>query len=284
MKNNKVIVISGFSRGGTNILWNILQSHPEICSVRYETGTIFRKTRHKFSRVISLFQKTGLIETKIGQTVLDYQFYRYKRSNYKHPFNKYKFENVKYTKQEVIDSALCFKSTNMDINYTEVLRRMYPDLYLIALTRNGYAVAEGHKRRGRSIDSFADLYCDVADQMQYYSKTLKHFKLVRFEDMLNDPFKIARELFEFLDCKPFELEKLRLKSKKVITKTGNHTTNFGEENEKYWFDRTNITDLIKPNVNSNQIKKLLPEEIILFNNKVTEAMEYFGYDVIVPTK
>lgn len=284
MKNDKVIVISGFSRGGTNILWNILQSHPGICSVRYETGTIFRKRRHKFSRVIRLFEKTGFIKTNIAQKILNYQFYRYKRSNYRHPDNKFKFEDVEYTKQEVIDSALCFKSTNMDITYTEILRQMYPNLYLIALTRNGYAVAEGHKRRGTPVDEFADLYSNVAEQMKHYSETLEHFKLVHFEEILNDPFNISEQLFEFLNCEPIELEKLRLKSKKVTTKNGRHVTNYGKEDEKYWFDRNSITDLIKPNINHNQIKKLSSDEILIFNKKAKDAMKFFEYDIIEPSE
>ena len=33
MKNQKVIVVNGISRGGTNILWNMIQSHPAVCGV-----------------------------------------------------------------------------------------------------------------------------------------------------------------------------------------------------------------------------------------------------------
>lgn len=282
MRNNKVIVISGFSRGGTNLLWNILQSHPQICSVRYETGTIFRKRRHNFSRVISFFEKTGFIKKPFFQKILDYQFYRYKVSNFKHPDNKYKYENVNYTKEEVSNSALCFKSTNMDITYTDILHQMYPNLYFIALTRNGYAVAEGHRRRGTSVDKFAGLYSDVAKQIKQYSESLEHFKLVHFEDIIEDPFGISKELFDFLDCKPKELKKLRLKSKKVTNIAGEHVTNFGKEGEKYWFDHQSIGNILKPSVNRNQIKKLSPEVISNFNNKVDGTMQYFGYDLIHP--
>jgi hypothetical protein len=132
-------------------LWNILQSHPEICSVRYETGTIFRKRRHKFSRVISLLNKLGLLQKSIGKSILDYQFYRYKLSNFTHDENRYKYEDQSYHISEVRNCALCFKSTDLDIHYTDLLLEMYPQLYFVGLTRNGYAVAEGHYRRGESV-------------------------------------------------------------------------------------------------------------------------------------
>lgn len=223
-------------------MWNILQSHPEICSVRYETGTIFRKRRHKFSRVISLLKKLGLLQKSIGKVILDYQFYRYKLSNFTHDENRYKFENKPYNKSEVRNCALCFKSTDLDIHYTDLLLEMYPQLYFVGLTRNGYAVAEGHHRRGESVTDFAEQYREVAHKMKLLSEKLEHFKLVRFEDMLHNPFGLAEELYEFLECKPVNLEKLRLKSKKVIKKDGSHGKIFGKPGNKYWFDKNTIKD------------------------------------------
>jgi len=279
MKNNKVIVISGFSRGGTNLLWNILQSHPQICSVRYETGTMFRKRRHNFSRVISVLRKTGLLRKPIGKSILDYQFYRYKLSNFSHEENRYKFEDEIYTKDEVKNCALCFKSTDLDINYTSHLSEMYPQLYFIGLTRNGYAVAEGHYRRGESITDFAKQYQQVAEKMKLLSDKLDNFKLVRFEEMLNDPFHLAKDLYEYLDCEPVELNKLRLKSKKVIKKDGAHEEIYGKPGSKYWFDTETIKDLIKPDVNNNQIKNLNSKQISEFNSIAKDALSYFGYQV-----
>lgn len=280
MKNDKVIIISGFSRGGTNLLWNILQSHPQICSVRYETGTIFRKRRHKFSRVISLLKKSKLLHTTFGRLILDYKFYNYKLSNYKHKENRYKFKDQPYSKNEVRDTALCFKSTDLDIRYTEILSEMYTNLYFVGLTRNGYATAEGHYRRGESITSFADKYQKVAEQMQYFKSKLEHFKLVHFEDILNDPFGISKELYSFLDCEPIELNMLRLKSKKVINKKGEHDENYGKSGQKYWLDKNTISEIIKPDVNENQIQKLTAEQISEFNEIAGGALKFFGYKVI----
>ena len=282
MRNKKVIVVSGFSRGGTNILWNIFQSHPEICSASFETGTIFHKKRHKFSRVISVLRRTGLIRFKPFLHLMDYQFFRYKMRNYTDRQNKYKFEGETYNKEEVKNAAICFKSVDYDIFHTDHLLRMYPDLYFIGLARNGYATAEGHLRRGRSVQDFGKLYNKIAGRMEKYSRELKKFKLVKFEDILEHPFKVAGELFEFTDCRPVELEKLRLKSKKIIKKDGVHQATFGVQGEKYWFDKKSIGDILDPGVNKKQLERLDRDVIEEFNNEAREALTFFGYEILNP--
>jgi hypothetical protein len=213
-------------------------------------------------------------------SILDYQFYKYKLSNYKHEDNRFKFEGIPYTKSEVSKTALCFKSIDQDIKYTNLLSEMYPQLYFVGLARNGYAVAEGHMRRGESIKDFAQQFQNMADEMKSLKQKLKHFKLVRFEDMINDPFEMSRDLFEYLECTPLTLDKLRLKSKKVVMKDGTHNQTFGTAGNKYWFDSESIRKIIKKDVNKNQIQNLNHSQISDFNSIAGDALNYFGYDVI----
>ena len=42
MLNKRPIFIIGFARGGTNIILNLLRSHPDVCSPRGETDQVFR--------------------------------------------------------------------------------------------------------------------------------------------------------------------------------------------------------------------------------------------------
>jgi hypothetical protein len=276
MFNNKVIVISGFRRGGTNILWNILQSHPSICSAGYESGYIFKK-----NKVISLFRKTGLLKSRLSQLYLDYHFYRLKlQKNYLTEENKFKYPDTEYTKEEVAGSILCFKSVDRGINYTEILKQIYPDIYFIALTRNGYAIADGHSRRGKSIKDTGTLYSEVAGKMQDYSKELPNFKLIKFEEMIQAPFQTSRELFEFIGCNPVHLAHLRLKSKKIIRKDGTHASNYGKPGKKYWFDKTGIDQIIDPDINKKQIQRLSGSLIQDFNRYAEPALKFFGYDVM----
>lgn len=273
MKNKKVIVLSGFARGGTNIVWNMLQSHPDICSPVYETGEIFRKSislifARMFGKMIPLQQK---------KIIVDSQLYQYKLKNLDHPDNRFYAENQTYTKKQISETAICLKSVNKDINLTKLLLDIYPNLYFIALTRNGYALAESYIRRGKSAAYAGKIYSSIAENMKQYSKKVSRFKMVKFEKCLQNPFVMAGELFSFVESNPDQLAMLRLKSKKVIDKQGAHSTTFGEKNRKYWFDRENIHHILNPDVNQNQLNRLTEKDMNDFNRTGGSALEFFGY-------
>lgn len=280
-KNNKVILLCGYSRGGTNIVWNLLQSHPNVCTPIYETGTIFRKTNPlKFHRVISLLKKTNLMDRGFAKKVIDYQLFRYKVQSLDHPENQYKGPDQKYTRREIRESALCLKSVDYDIDLTDMLHDIYPNLYLIFLTRNGYAVSEGHIRRGKSADSASKLYTEIYKKMRYYMENDSKAIMIKFEDAIKDPFGMAEKLLKFCDFQSNELEYLRLKSKKTINKGLNHDTGFGRRERKYWFDKKSIHEMIVEDVNGNQIERLEKSSIEVINKNASEAFKYFGYDII----
>lgn len=116
--------------------------------------------------------------------------------------------------------------------------------------------------------------------MQDYSKKLNHFKLVHFEDILSDPFGLSKELYKFIICKPMELERLRLKSKKVIKKDGSHEENYGKSGNKYRLDKTTIKEIFKPDLNDNQINNLSAEQISDFNTIIEGALKFFSCKII----
>lgn len=274
MLNTKVIVLSGFARGGTNLAWNILQSHPTICSPIYETGQLFSRNW--------LLQVCRLIgcRYKLCKSFVDKKLFEKKLDNLKHTSNKYKYENQLYTQQEVQNAALCLKSVNYDINITDALLKIYPRLYLIAITRNGYALCDGYLRRKRSIKDAARLYVDIANKIRKFQITIPKLKIVKFEDMISNPFKLSEELFSFLRVEPTSLDTLRLKSKKAISTSGEHKTLFGHEHRKYWFDKNSIKQLIDPTINHTQINRLTKGDIVEFNSIAKEAIHFFGYDIL----
>lgn len=271
MLNTKVIILSGFARGGTNIAWNILQSHPDICAPMYETGELF-------SRSLPL-RLCGLLSgrTNTCKKVVDTNLYKSKLDTLEHPDNKFIAEGVIYTKKQVANTALNLKSVNNDIFLTEALLKAYPDLYFIALARNGYALCDGYLRRGRTAKAAGRLYSKIAEEMKRYSEIIPRFKMIKFEDVLKQPFEIAEELYLFTGVSPTKPERLRLKSKKVINKQGEHKTSYGKENSKYWFDRNNIGKILSPDVNKTQMDRLTDKTIQEFNREADSALEFFGY-------
>ena len=109
------------------------------------------------------------------------------------------------------------------------------------------------------------------------SKRIKNYKIIKFEDILKDPFQTATELYEFAKLKPTSVEKLRFKSKKILMKDGNHKVKFGKVDAKYWFDSKGIIDLINPNINEIQIQNLSNLDKKIFERETKSILEYFNY-------
>ena len=275
-KNKHVILVAGYRRGGTNILWNLIQSHPNICTPINETGQIFN--RNWKLRLIKTFPY--LFKGEKSNSLIDNELFKCKLQTLLHEENKYKRPDKLYTKEEVENSWLCLKSVDEDIYMTSRILDVYPDLILIVLTRNGYALAESFKRRGKSLNQSANLYSDIAKSFYNFAEKAENSLFIKFEDVLKDPFLMANKLFTFLKITPANLELLRFKSKKVVDKKGEHHVTFGDENKKYWFNKENIGDFMDPDVNKKQLSRLSRDEIEKFNGIAGETLKSFGYKPI----
>lgn len=279
MFNDKVILVIGFSRGGTNILWNILQSHPKVCAPKYKLGSILSYSKNlKFGRFYFRLKKYGLAYSFLSKKIVDYQLYKYKLENLNDQNNKYKSEVDLYSKNEVSNSALCLKSVDGDVYLTNELLDIYPDMHIIFLLRNGYAIANGHKRRGRNINKTAELYCEIGKKMDELSGKTPNTISIKFEDILSDPFLISEQLYRFTSIKPEKLTKLRLKSKKILHQDNSHDVKHGEEDHKYWFSKEEIKHFIDPGINNKQIAELSRPEIYIFTSIASEQLRSFGYE------
>lgn len=281
MKNKKVILLSGYSRGGTNIAWNLLQSHPEICSPVFETGKLFTNRPSTLSDYMyTVWNRLNLLNSWTGHRIIDSKLHNFKLLTLDHSDNRYKTRDSRYTKKEVARASLCLKSVDQDISYTDLLLSVYPDLYFLALTRNGYAFAEGHMRRGRSVQEAGRLYANTGETMRRLSNRIPHFRMVKFEDILQDPFGTAGELFNYVNVSPARLSELRIKSKKIISESDDHQVVHGANQKKYWFDRKTIGNILDPAINERQISRLSGQSIKDFNREARHTLEYFGYEVL----
>ena len=297
MRNQKVIVINGFQRGGTNIVYNIFQSHPSVCSPNnLETGEIisqnYRLYKYPKTKLIKYFIKRLKLKFYrflnkqfilnsfiifIFGNFYDNIFYKYKKKNYTDPFNKFKYENEIYSKKEVKNSVLCLKSVHNDVLLTHFLNRIYNNIFFIGLVRNGYALCESWIRRGKDAKFSGLKYQKFCKKMIKDSKKLNNYMIVKFEDILKDPFKITSELYKFTQLEPKLLKKLRFQVKKILTAEGDHRIKYGKERGKYWFDSTSMKNLIDQNINKTQIQKLSDSDKEGFEVYANPILKFFNY-------
>ncbi|MFW9898236.1 MAG: sulfotransferase [Candidatus Thorarchaeota archaeon] len=296
MRNQKVIVVNGFQRGGTNIVYNIFQSHPSVCSPNnLETGEIisqnYRLYKYPKTKLIKYFIKRlklklyDILNSKfilnsflvlIFGSFYDKIFYKYKKKNYTDTFNRYKYENEPYNKKEVKNSVICLKSVHNDIRLTAFLSKIYKNIFFIGLVRNGYALCEGWIRRGKNAEYSGLRYRNFCEMMIKDNKKFKNYNIIKFEDVLKNPFEMASRLYKFTKLTPISLEKLRFQVKKILTVDG-HKIKFGKERAKYWFDHETVNDLLNPNINKIQIQNLSAENRKIFEKNTKSILKYFNY-------
>ena len=293
MKNKKVIIINGFSRGGTSILWNIVQSHPKVCSTLYETRAILYPGQFFKDRTLIKFLSNKLIVNIIRPIIylsiyikplfylmkqlIDKRFYYFKLKNINSKDYKYKFENIEYNSSEIKKSILSLKSVDLDVYLEDFFIKTYPNIFSIGLIRNGYALCESWMRRGMTPKKAGKRYRIIGEKIIKDSKKYDNYIIVRFEDVVKEPFKIANEIFEFCQLQPSKLNKLRLKAKKIINEEGEQKCRYGVEDGRYWININEVNKFINQKINDIQKEKLSKQDLKEFEIYAKPILQYFKY-------
>ena len=296
--NQKPIFIVGFARGGTNILLNLLRSHPNVCSPRGETHQVFKgkgddalSTRiMKVSRYlpITLLEQQDVFGADLWETRkpfkplskkrIDQIFFRDKLRAQEPSQNLYKRENERYTDEEIANSRLLCKNLNGIIFLSEQFSEMYPDATFIALVRNGFAVCEGHIRRGSKVEYIASRYEKACQQMIRDAEKIPNFHLLRYEDTVTEPRETLKKIFALADLDAEQVTKVRLQTKQVMTKEGQHEYVKGTtEKQTLWYDLDEMASHFKLDANENQIARLSDKQKSVITELCRPSLNHFGY-------
>jgi hypothetical protein len=275
MLNSRVILINAMSRGGSNILWNIMQSHPVVCSPIRETGDVLHPEGPGLHRVSRLFYMR--LDLPVIKRYVDKKLFSAKMENISHPGNRYKTEDELYGVDELRNAVLCLKSLNDDIRMTDLFYSMYNDIHAIGLVRNGYAVCEGWVRRGERARVAGRAYARYMGRIVEDSERLHNYRLVKFEQVLTEPFETATSLYDFCELEPRSIGKLRLKSKQTMGKDGRHTREYERTGDKYWLDHEAMRDFLDAGVDSLQAGRLNADDRKSFEREAKPVLDYLGY-------
>lgn len=83
------------------------------------------------------------------------------------------------------------------------LDRAFPRAFFIGVVRNGYAVAEGIKRKGgQTIHRAIRHWVRVNELMLDDARAVRRFQLVRYEDFAAAPWQVLQDLVDFLGLDP----------------------------------------------------------------------------------
>jgi hypothetical protein len=297
MQNKSPIFLNCFSRGGSNILWNIFLTHPDVCSPIRETLEIFRTGLREFRlrrptiegywlRLLTgqpRFMDQWHLEERhpispAARAYLDKVLYRCKLRTLEDSEMCLKEEGVRYTREEVESSRLVAKNNNGLVFLSDILAGMYPDATFFGLVRSPFAVYESHKRRQiiSNVEEFGRFYETLVQRMIADSRRLPNYHLIKFEDVLADPIGVSRRLYAQAGLDFTRVKKFRFKAKPHLTKDGQHTSKF-EVGHHFWFTPEKVFEILEPNINAFQAGKLSPAERDTLLRIARKSIDHFDY-------
>ena len=295
MLNKNPIFINGFQRGGTNILLNLIGSHPEVCFIDGETHQVF--TGRTSQPIKKWFNKLTYAPVLIAERdhlfsinrsaepampasfmlrYIDMVFYLSKLTAAR--YNVQADSSTKSVK-ELAGSRMLGKNVNGIIFTSAMLHKMYPQATFIGLIRNGLALCEGFVRRGITADKFGRLYQNVCDQMLRDVERLPNYRIIRFEDLIANPTAVMEAIYDAARLDKTAVTQFRLQAKASMGQDGVRRNTFDAQKHKElrWFQLDEINGYFRQDVNDNQIARLSDKDKHLFLSHAQQAMAHFGY-------
>ena len=287
------IFLNCFSRGGSNIFWNLFLSHPGACSPIEETLTIFRLGWRRptlaglWLAVVS--QQPGFFDqwrlqdrrdlTAAAARFVDRTLFSWKMRTVSDIDMKFKFEGVTYAEGEVRASRLVAKHNNGLSFLVKPLLALYPDATFFSLVRHPLPLFESYARRGIINDPahFARFYSRLATRMLDDVDQLECCHLVRFEDILNDPVEVTQRVYRLAGLDFLSLRGLRFKAKSHFRADGTYGTD-RERNRHHWIALANAKAFLEPDVNNVQRERVVPTQAEVVMKRTGAVRRRLGYD------
>lgn len=298
MLNKSPLFVHAYHRGGSNMIMNLLLSHPDICLSNGETHKVFKGT--EWDPLIRKIKKKLLYDAPINLLSQQNLFFprNYKprkqvsdplknhidRILYKGRFiamidthNRFKSEELEYTKEELAKCRLLTKGLDGLVFTVDMFDQMYPDAVFFGFVRNGLAVCEGFVRRGMKAEEIAHMYKKVARKIIDSTAKMENYHMFFYEDMVKDPLEFMRKVYLVAELDIKQVPKIRLQSKGVMQADGKRIHLKGKDRQVFWHDKNGLRDFIKTDINENQIKQLKAQDKNKFLSIAGDVMEELGY-------
>lgn len=303
MLNVRPVFIVAFARGGSNIILNMLRSHPDLCGPRGETHQVFKgKPDESFKEKLEKRLKYLPILLREGMDVfstnvwekrpplsefskrkIDRILFEDKLKARKASQNKFKFQNELYSDEDIVGSRLLTKNLNGLIFLSQELKMMYPDAVFFALIRSGYAVCEGILRRKKNKNqkqllTIAENYNKACQQIINDTKEISDYYIYRYEDLVANPLESIKRMYEQGGLDFAKVKKVRLESKRIMSNNGNYNViNNQKDKDLIWYNLNDLHRHLSTDANENQMKLLKKDQKILIQETCKASLEYFDY-------
>lgn len=241
----KWVFLVGCNNSGTTILQRLLSGSPEVKTFAMEgqryTTVLSRAYKKHYERVWSEYA---------DELMMSEDPTRAQQARIVHDW---------MTELGNPQSPVILEKTPANVLRMEWLQKCFPNSYFIGLVRNGYAVAEGIRRKGKkSIGRAAKHWGEVNNILLVNAQNVTRYQEIRYEDLVTEPDKVAQQLADFVGI---TVEPLKQAAKTSFQ----FNTVAGEGSQPL------------RNFNLESIKRLDVNDIELIRKECGEMLERFGY-------
>lgn len=247
-KPNKWVFIVGCYNSGTTLLHNLLSNHSHIGSMpdegQFFTDQLLLPKSVGLPRLWAIEPELFRLGEKDGKNI---NVNRLKRQWGAH------YNDLK--------KPVLIEKSPPNAARTHWIQANFENAYFIGIIRNGYAVAEGIRRKGgHRLEMAANQWVNANEIMLEDFDKLKRKKIIRYEDICDSPGKILGDLMVFL---------------------GLNATFLGFKEEQTWKIHEQESKIL--NMNSRSIEALSPADIKVINSVASEMLMRLGYNNIEVT-
>lgn len=234
------VIIVGFSRGGTNLVLNMLRSSPALCSPRGETQEVFlgkgndpawKKLLRRLLYVpIAGFAGPNFLNPRNYDPRRKYPsfLYRYLRfvlhlsktkARGAHQ-NRFKTPDEIYTPQELRGARLLLKQIDGLVLATRAFNEVFPGATFVAVLRSLDTLLAAKSRHGEQVGDLKPEYETFVREIRSLQAEGLRLKIFHFEDLVTNPQIFVQELYRFVGLPRPAHYRLEIKNSALVRLEG----------------------------------------------------------------
>lgn len=195
------IFILGCNNSGTSLLQHLLRLHPQIDHLPGEGQSHLLKTR-------DIEKVTGVNHNRVFTEVLEYmnppRALKRNNPNIDELASPRFLRNAWLRSRKGNNGKYLMVKSPPDMVRSLWLQQHFDTPHFIGIVRNGYSTVESIMHSGKSPERAATHWNLANKIMMRDSKKLRYFHLIKYEDLVESPQKILRELEDFLEIDHFD--------------------------------------------------------------------------------
>lgn len=261
----KAIIINSLPRSGSNIIWNIIGSSPDVQMTLEEFHNLSNLDKNLLVR---LLMRLSVISGNIPLMTT------YLRESLHKSTERAKQQNTQKWNERSLDSSkaeyMCFKVMGGDNRFNDIISKCFDTVQFVYIIRDPEAICDSYYRRGINARFAAKMYGKTLNRMhKSHQKNPKNI-WINFEDLAQQPTQTIQSLYQKLGISPPPDKKYLYKTKKFGP---GHETDSQATHQKILVDIEEYKNTLQHQPSQHYLEKIPREYWNTFQNTLQSILD-----------